>query len=86
MGSGGEVSRETVLEVLVAHGVGVSRKGQNGNAQSFTFAKDGTVLSVVLYEDVGRRVLQSLKRRLDIPIHHFYHPEMVPPSPDIRVN
>lgn len=86
MGGGGEVSRETVLGVLDAHGVGVSREEENGDAESFTLAKDGAVLSVALHKDVGRRVLHSLQRKLGIPIHHFYHPEMAPLPPDTSVN
>ena len=86
MASSGEVSRETVLGVLAAHGVGVSRQEGRGDAQSFTFAKDGVVLSVVLYKYVGRRILHSLQWKLGIPIHHFYHPEMAPLPPGTAVN
>lgn len=86
MADAGEVGRETVLGVLHAHGVGMSRQEVSRDAQSFTLAKDGVILEVVLYKGVGRRTLHLLQRRLDIPIHHFYHPEMAPLPPGTAVN
>ena len=86
MADAGEVSRQTVLGVLDAHGVGVSPQGVNGDAHSFTLAKDGVVMDVVLYNGVGRRILHSLQRKLGVPIHHFYHPEMAPLPPGTAVN
>ena len=45
--------------------------------------KGGTVLAEVLPEWLSRKTLHYLARKFDIPIHHFYNPEMAPKNRDV---
>ena len=76
MADSGEVLRDTVVHVLERHGVGVEISHLNGRAEAIP-ARNGVVVAYVLPGRVGRRMLHTLKRKFDIPIHHFYHPEMI---------
>jgi hypothetical protein len=71
----GEVDRDTVILVLRRNGVGVSDDADNPG--SVILIKGTTVESKPLPNPVGRRLVQYLKRTYDIPIHFFYHPEMM---------
>lgn len=71
----GEVRRETVLQVLRFHKVEISADQENPDA--FLLVKGEIVDSKAIPEWVGRRLLQHLKRKFDIPIHHFYHPDIM---------
>ena len=71
---------ETVLE---SHSVDLRLKHSIDNAQITVMIKDGTVLAEVLPERVSRRTLHYLSRKFNIPIHHFYNPEMAPKDPDL---
>ena len=76
MADGGEVHRDVVVHVLERHRVGVEISCINGSAEA-TLARNGVVVVYVLPDMVGRRMLHTLKRKFDIPIHHFYRPEMI---------
>jgi hypothetical protein len=71
----GEVDRSTVLTVLPHYKVEVSQ--DPGTPDCFLLIKGELVASYSLPAMVGRRLLQYFKRTFDIPIHHFYHPEML---------
>lgn len=69
------IQRQTVLDVLRAHGVDIAEaqvKGQTGH----TLVKGEVVESQLLPEIVPRTLLHRFARRFDIPIAHFWHPEM----------
>ena len=77
MADSGSVPLSIIEGVLSAHGVGISSEQVDGR-QTTILQKRDVVFSVVLMDPVGRRMLHQLKRKLDIPIHHFYHPEQAP--------
>lgn len=78
MPSDGEVPLRIVELVLQAHGVSVSRGRLDGLESTTTMARDDIVVATVLPDPVSRRMLHFLKRKFNIPIHHFYHPLMAP--------
>lgn len=86
MADGGEVTKHAVLGVLGAHEVEVHQQESNGDVQVSMLARRDAVLSIKLYDQVGRQVLHKLARKFDIPIHHFYHPEMAPLPPNTPIN
>jgi hypothetical protein len=67
----GEVSRATFI-VLKAHGVGVSDKGDG----VWLLVKQGIIETRFLHNDVSKKTLHYFQRKFDIPIHHFYNPQM----------
>ena len=68
------VSRDIVVKVLRRGGVDVSREGNN-----FTLAKAGaSIQTIVLPSHVGRKMLFRFQFKYGIPIHWFFHPEMIP--------
>ena len=71
----GDVDRETVIHILRRHGVGVSDDPDNPG--SVILIKGNIIESKPLPNRVGRRLLQYFKRTYKIPIHLFYHPEMM---------
>jgi len=71
----GEVDRETIVLVLRFHKVEVSPDPKNQGAM--LLVRGDVVESKTIPKSVGRRLIQYLKRRFDIPIHHFYRPEMM---------
>lgn len=79
MPSSGEVPLRWVEDVLRAHGVELSRDKEDERIT--VLAKGAYVESYTFQNRVGRRILHRLKRKFDIPIHHFYHPEMAPVPP-----
>jgi hypothetical protein len=70
------VHRDTVIKVLRAGGVDVSRDGDR-----FTLAKkDVAIQTYVLPLQVERKMLFRFQHRYQIPIHWFFNPEMIPGS------
>jgi len=64
------------VKVLKAHDVHVSSDGDN-----FTLAKEGVeIQTYVLPIQVERKMLFRFQHRYKVPIHLFFHPEMLPPS------
>ena len=62
-----------VIRVLKAHKVNVSLVDKA--TQTYMFERGDFIEQAILTEVVGKRYLQYLKRKLDIPIHHFWNPE-----------
>ena len=62
-----------VLEVLRLHGVDVAEIGT-----TIYLSRDETHKALDLEARIYRRMIQTLSRWFDVPIHHFYHPEMIP--------
>lgn len=85
MGSSGEVPSADVEYVLRAHRVKLCHKDMNELCVTAMSTGD-MQLSMVLQPMVGRRVLQLLKRKFDIPIHHLCHPLEAPTDQDSQVN
>jgi len=75
----GEVPRDNVIHVLNAWKVGVSPDPHNPGA--YLLAQGTVVESLPLPECVSRKMLQYLKRKFGIYIHHFYHPDMAIQTP-----
>ena len=80
----GEVPKRDVLSVLKAYGVEVRVESYNG-AEMYILTKGSIVQAHQFDSHVGRRVLHGLKRKFDIPIHHFYNPLEAPTTPDEKV-
>ncbi len=78
----GEVDRETIFVVLRFHKVEISPDPNNKGAM--LLVRGDIVESKMIPEAVGRRLVQYLKRRFDIPVHHFYRPEMMASAPDVQ--
>jgi hypothetical protein len=76
----GEVDRETIFVVLRFHKVEISPDPKNLGAM--LLVRGDIVESKMIPEAVGRRLVQYLKRRFDIPVHHFYRPEMMASAPN----
>lgn len=72
MGEG--VPQADVIRVLKAHKVFVSLDAKE--AHMFTLVKGEFLESHVLKGEVVPRLLQYFSRKLNIPIHHFWHPEV----------
>ena len=72
-GGSGAVARASVLEVFRRHHVDVA-EGEDG--ESVILAGNGAVEAHVLMAYIPRRQLHRFARVFDIPIEHFYHPEM----------
>ena len=71
----GEVDRETVINVLRHHKVDVS---PDPLVPSNTLMVRGNVaISLPLDDWVKRKTTDLLKRRFNIPVHHFFRPEMM---------
>ena len=77
----GEVPQVNVLRVLEAWKVGISPDVQNPGA--YLLAQGNVVESLPLPDCVSRKMLQYLKRKFGIYIHHFYHPEMMIQAPPV---
>ena len=63
------VTRNAVVKVLEHHGVSVVMDGE-----SVTCIKETIAETYIMPDRVNNRMLQHLKRKYDIPIHHFYYP------------
>ena len=75
MADSGEVTRQTVIDVLTANGVQVAPMG--GCANTFTLRKGDRVESQQFNDHVSKRMLQYLQRNYSVPIHLFYNPNMI---------
>ena len=71
----GEVDRDAVLKVLRFHKVEISPDSENKGAM--LLVRGSIVKSEPIAEWSSRRFIHYLQRVFDIPIHHFYHPEMM---------
>ena len=75
MADSGSVKAEVVVEVLRAHDVDVSTDSTSENEQ--TVMIDGDVVEVQEFPStVNRRMVNRLAHKFNVPIHHFYHPEL----------
>ena len=72
----GEVTRATVFQVLSFYKVEITDPDPV-ERESTLLIKGETVWSKPIPKWCGRRLIQDLKRTFDIPVHHFYHPEMM---------
>ena len=80
MGETGIIKREIALYVLRAHGVGAI--AQEDSLPDMLVLVKGDILEARrIPEYLGRQLLHYLARKFDIPIHHFYHPELSPFPP-----
>jgi hypothetical protein len=79
--STGNVCKKTVIEVLKAHGVGVSMQ-ENSTDGTVVLAKDDLLETRIIPDECGKRLLQYFQRRFNVPIHHFYNPLMAPGASD----
>jgi hypothetical protein len=71
----GEVDRETVVNVLRHHKVDVSPDPLEPS--SMLMVRGNVAMSLPLDAWVKRRTTDLLKRRFNIPAHHFFRPEMM---------
>jgi hypothetical protein len=70
----GGVPLVTVLEVLARHGVHCSRQADDA---SLTVLAKGERIETYQFTDVlYRRILHHLARKYEVPIYHFYNPQM----------
>jgi len=72
----GEVTRDTVFQVLRFHKVEITDPDPV-EPDSTLLIRNDIVWSKPIPDWCGRRLLQDFKRTFTIPIHHFYHPEMM---------
>ena len=84
MSNDGTVHRLVVETVLESHSVDLYRMGSNNSAQTTVMIKGGIVIALVMPERVSRKTLHYLKRKFNVPIHHFYNPEMAPKNGDVE--
>ena len=63
------------MQVLRFHGVEISPDPENAGAS--LLVRKTIVKSIPIADWNGRRTVQFLKRTFDIPVHHFYNPEMM---------
>jgi hypothetical protein len=69
------VPTSDVIKVLRAHGVFVALV--DDKRRIYTLERDDFMETVVLTDSVGKRYLNVLKRKLNIPIHHFWNPDFM---------
>jgi predicted glycosyltransferase involved in capsule biosynthesis len=67
------VPAESVIRVLKAYKVAVTLA--DPKTSKYTLEKDEFFEDVVLTGTIGKRYLQYLKRKLNIQVSHFWHPE-----------
>jgi hypothetical protein len=72
----GEVDRATVLHVLRFYKVEITDPDPV-EATCTLLIRESIVWSKPIPIKCGRRLIQDLKRTFDIPVHHFYRPEMM---------
>lgn len=79
MPSDSEIPRSQFFQVLEAHGISVLERDDGEWVDALLVGKDETVIEKASYpESIPRRMLHRMSRKLDIPIHYFFHPEMLP--------
>lgn len=76
----GEVDRSTVLDVLRFYKVEITDPDPVEPEATLLIRSD-IVWSKTIPLLCGRRLIQDLKRTFHIPVHHFYHPEMMTGHP-----
>ena len=65
------------VEVLRAHKVDVSVQSSDENQQELTTMSKGNFVEVQQFPHaLSRRMVNRLARLFDVPVHHFYHPEL----------
>lgn len=79
----GIVSRAVVIDVLRRHGVAVY--DQDPGSSKVVLKKGDLMEAHEFPQSVNRRKLHYLKRKFDIPIHHFFHPHEAPLLPGEKV-
>jgi len=72
----GAVDRETVISVLKASGVVISKQ-KDGPPGMLVLAKGGYLESRRIPEVVHKQLLHFFKRKFDIPIANFYNPYLI---------
>jgi len=71
----GAVDRDAVIKVLRFHRVEISPDSENEG--SMLLVRSDIIKSVPIPPWCSRRFVHYLQRTFNIPIHHFYHPEMM---------
>jgi hypothetical protein len=72
-----DVSSSVVIDVLRRHGVEISQQ-QDGEDGMMLLVKGDTMEAQRFTSSISNRKLQYFSRKYEIPIHHFYRPEMAP--------
>ena len=73
----GGVSLVDVVATLRAHGVDIASQSLNGDVR--TAMMKGQIVEVQVFpHTVNRHMVNRLARKFDVPVHHFYHPEVAP--------
>jgi hypothetical protein len=72
----GAVDRETVVRVLMASGVVISRQ-QEGPDGMLVLSKDGYFESKKIPLVVHKKLLHNLARKFSVPMRHFYNPHLI---------
>jgi hypothetical protein len=75
----GEVDRATVFYVLQYYKVEITDPDPI-EPDATLLIRGELVWSKPIPQWCGRRLIQDLKRTFNIPIHHFYRPEMIKPA------
>ena len=71
----GGVSLVDVVATLRAHGVDIAAQSLNGDVH--TTMMKGQIVEVQAFpHNVNRHMVNRLARKFNIPVHHFYHPEV----------
>jgi len=76
------VSRDVAIAALRASKVGVSI----GSGDEVTLAKDELLETLIFPPILEKNMLFRLKYRYGVPIHWFFHPEMIPGYEPTKVN
>lgn len=74
---GDTVPIQDVIHVLRAHGVTMSPV--DGEPNTYVVESDGFLEQIAFTDQVGKRRLQYLSRKLSIAIHLFWNPTQVLP-------
>jgi hypothetical protein len=73
----GDVDRDTVIMVLKLSGVSVSKCTADETGEGYTLCKGDRIEVQQFKPRVARRILHYLQYHYKVPIHFFYHPEMM---------
>jgi len=85
VGETGEVLREIVIGVLSSQGVTVTPKlaDETRKTSTYILQKGDYIEEQAFGPLVGRRMLHYLYRKFSVPIHLFFHPELIPATPAV---
>jgi hypothetical protein len=75
---GNKVPLLDVIRVLQAHGITVTQVTVKPN--TYTVEGNGVLEEIILLDWVNRKRLDYLKRKFNIAVHLFWHPEECPPA------